>query len=58
MHKNQLEMKNAISKIKTILEGIKNSLDEVEDWISDLEDKVEKKYLFRATKWKKKASKE
>ena len=30
----------AISEMKNTLEGIKNSLDEVEDWISNLEDKV------------------
>ena len=45
-------MKNAISEMKTTLEGIKSSLDEAEDWISDLEDKVVKKHPIRATKLK------
>ena len=34
-------MKNAISEIKNTLEGINSRLDEAEDFISDLEDKVE-----------------
>lgn len=33
-------MKNKISKIKNILEGINSTLDEAEDPISDLEDNV------------------
>ena len=33
---------NAISEINNTLEGIKSKLDEAEDCISDLEDKVEK----------------
>lgn len=36
--KNQSEMKNTTTKIKYILEGINNRLDEVEEWISELED--------------------
>lgn len=44
-------MKDAISGIKNIVEGIKNRLDEAEDWIiSELEDKVEQIYIFRAEK--------
>ena len=35
-------MKNTISQIKNILEGITNRLDEAEDQISDLEDKGER----------------
>ena len=34
---NQSEMKNAISEMKSILEGI-NRVDEVEDWITDIKD--------------------
>ena len=35
-------MKNTICDITNTLEGINRRLDEAEDWISDLEDKVEK----------------
>ena len=35
-------MKNTISELKNIVEGIKSRLDEADDWISELEDKVEK----------------
>ena len=35
-------MKNTISELKNRVEGIGSSLDEAEDWISELEDKVEK----------------
>ena len=35
-------MKNKIFKLKKIVEGIKTRLNEAEDWISELEDKVEK----------------
>ena len=41
MNKNQKEMKNIISEIKITLEGNTGRLDEAEDWISELEDKVE-----------------
>ena len=42
MNKNQEEMKNTISEMKNIQEGIKIRLDEAEGQISKLEDKVEK----------------
>ena len=42
MNKNQKEMKNTISEMKYTLKGIKSSQDETEDWISKLQDKVEK----------------
>ena len=35
-------MKIKIFKLKKIVEGIKTRLDEAEDWISELEDNVEK----------------
>ena len=35
-------MKNAISELKNTVKGKKSRLDEAEDWISELEDKVEK----------------
>ena len=40
--KDLIEIKNAISEISKTLEVINSSLGEAEDWISDLEDKVEK----------------
>ena len=40
--KDQSEIKNAISEINNTLERIKSRLNETEDWISVLEDKVEK----------------
>ena len=40
--KDQSEIKNAIYEINNTLEGRNSRLDEVENWISDLEDKVEK----------------
>ena len=46
-------MKNAISKIKNTLKGINSRLDEAEDQISHLEDKVGKKHPIRAAKKKK-----
>ena len=36
-------MKNTISELKNTVEGMKSRRDEAEDWISELEDKVEKK---------------
>ena len=42
INKNQGEMKNTISEIKNILEGITSRLDEAENWISELEHKVER----------------
>ena len=42
INKNQLEMKNTISDMKNILEGIKIRLDEVENQASNLEDTMEK----------------
>ena len=35
-------MKNNISELENTVEGMKSRLDEAEDWISELEDKVEK----------------
>ena len=35
-------MKNTISELKNTVKGIKRRLDEAEDWICELEDKVEK----------------
>ena len=42
INKGQEEMKNIISELQNTVEGIKSRLDEAEDWISELEDKVEK----------------
>ena len=42
INKNQEEMKNTISEMKIILEGITSSLDEAEDQITELEDKVKR----------------
>ena len=39
--------------MKNTIEGIKSRLHETEDWISELEDKVEKKHPERARKGKK-----
>ena len=41
--RDQSEIKTAISEINTTLEGKNSRSDEAEDWISVLEDKVEKK---------------
>ena len=41
INKSQQEMKNTISELNTV-EGIKSRLDEAEDRIMELEDKVEK----------------
>ena len=41
MKKNQDKMRNTISEMKSTLEGIKTRLDEADDWISKLADKVE-----------------
>ena len=35
-------MRNTISELKTTVEGIKSRLDKAENWISEVEDKVEK----------------
>ena len=42
MNKNHLEIKNTIFDMKNTLEGIKCRLDEPEDQISNLENKVKK----------------
>ena len=42
INKGQEEMKNTISELKNTVEGIKSRLNEAGDWISKLEDKVEK----------------
>ena len=41
--RDQSEIKTAISEINNTLEGKNSRSDEAEDWISVLEDKVEKK---------------
>ena len=40
--KNQSDIKIEISERNNILEGINNRLDETEEWINDLKDKVKK----------------
>ena len=40
MNKNQEEMNNKILEVKNTLEGNTRWMDEAEDWISELEDKV------------------
>ena len=35
-------MKNTISELKNTIEGIKIRLDEAEDWISELEEQIER----------------
>ena len=52
MNKKPVEMKNTMSEMNA-LQGITSRLDEAEDWITEFEDKVEKKAPNRATKWKK-----
>ena len=42
INKSQDEMKNTISELKNTVERMKSRLDEAEDWISDLEEQVEK----------------
>ena len=37
---NQIEMNNMITEIKNTLEGINSRLDDTEEWISELEDRV------------------
>ena len=41
INKGQEEMQNTISELKDTVEGIKIRIDEEEDWISKLDDKVE-----------------
>ena len=36
-------MNNTITKMKNTLEGINSKITEVEEWISDLEDRIKKK---------------
>ena len=45
-------MKITTFELKNIVEGIQSSLDEAEDWISELDDKVEKKHPEWARKGK------
>ena len=52
INKGQEGMKNTISELKNIVEGIKSRPDEAEDWISQMEDKVEKKFPERTRKGK------
>ena len=51
INKDQEEMKNTISEMKNTVEEIKSRPDEAE-WISKLEDKVEKKHPERPRKGK------
>ena len=51
--KGKSEVKNAVSELNNTVEGINSRLDEPENWISDLEDKVEKNHPGRAAKRKK-----
>ena len=46
-------MKNTVSEMKYTLEGISNRLDEAEDWISDVEDKVAENTQSKKQKEKK-----
>ena len=50
--KDKEEMKNTISELKNTAEGMKSRLIEAEDWISELEGKVEKKLLREQEKEK------
>ena len=45
-------MKNTIYELKNTVKWITTSLDEAEDLISELEDRVAKNFTERATKWK------
>ena len=38
--KNQLEQKNVLTEMKNTLEGINSRLEDAEEWINSLEDKV------------------
>ena len=49
---NQEEMKSTMYEIKNTLEGITSRLDEAEDSVRTLEEKVEKKHPERARKGK------
>ena len=51
--KDQPEIKNAVSEINNTLEGVNSGLDESENWINDLEDKVEKNTQAEQQKEKK-----
>ena len=53
INRNQEEMKNTISEIKNKLEGIASRMDEAEDWISELEDKVDRNTHLEQQTWKK-----
>ena len=53
INRNQEEMKNTISEIKNKLEGIAIRMDEAEDWISELEDKVDRNTHLEQQTWKK-----
>ena len=58
INKNQVEIKNTISEKKSTQEGIKIRLDEAEDQIIKLEDKVEKKHPVRTKKQNKNTKEE
>lgn len=47
-------MKNDIAEVKNTMEEIMNMLEKAEDWISELENMVEKNHSIRAAKRKKK----
>ena len=47
---NQRVMNNTINEIKNSLEGINSRITEAEEWISDLEDKIEKLLQSRIKK--------
>ena len=53
IRKDQSEIKNAVSKIYITPVGINSKLDEAEDHISDLEDKIEKNTQASSKKKKK-----
>ena len=53
INKGQEERNNTISELKNTVEGIKSKQGEACDWISELEDKVEKNLPERARKGKK-----
>ena len=42
INKGQEEMNKTISELQNTVEGIKSRFDEAEDWVSELENKVEK----------------
>ena len=49
LYKHRKIIHNTINEMMNTLEGINNKLDEAEDWIRDLEDKVGKKKTLNQT---------